>query len=112
MGIKGLVIIYTGFKATLKSWSHNDMETLFALMAICEGNPHEGAITQKQCGMCWLYMKKLSVLLAICEGNPMDSPHKGPVVQVLSDIFIVSLYKLLNRVAGHLWCYRTHVMSL
>ena len=47
-------------------WHHN-MEILFALLALCEGNPPE-----------------------------VDSPHKGPAMQILDIFVVVSLNELLS----------------
>ena len=71
MGIPGKI-------ASSTEWCH-DMETLFTLLALCEGNPHYWPFVKETTSND---MEMLSSLLALCEGNPMvmDSAHKMQVM--------------------------------
>ena len=65
--------LQTEYCVFMVSWWCHSMEMLFALLALCEGNP------------------------------PLDSPHKGPVMQSSGVFFDVSLNKLLNIQLSYQW---------
>ena len=69
----------------MSSWWRHDMETLFALMALCEGIP---PVTGPN-----------SASLAFCEGGPPVTggfPHKGPTMWSFDAPFDASLHKCFN----------------
>ena len=101
-------------------WWHHHMEMLFALLAICEGNPW---VTIKD-PCCW----------PICEGNPLviikdpshwlfvreSTGHRWIPSQRASDVTWFFNVKLMlswtscwtnNQVASDLWWHDTHVTS-
>ena len=70
----------------MSSWWRHDMETLSALLVICEGIPPVTGDT-------------FSPSLAFCEGvhrSPVDYPHKKPVMWSFGASFDASLHKCFN----------------